>query len=94
MKKFNKLVLALIAVAGIAFTTGCKSDCEKAYDNMMAKAPEEMKKALGTEEGKKKSLEECGKLSADVQKCLAGAADLAAATKCQEKKEEKKEEKK
>jgi len=97
MKKFSKIVLALIAVAGIAFTASCKSDCEKAYDNMIAKADEDTKKAMGTEEAKKTALEECGKLDADVQKCLAGAADQAAAAKCAadaKKKEEKKEEKK
>ena len=103
MKKFSKLVLALVAVAGIAFTAGCKSDCEKAYDNAVAKADEKDKKEAQSEEGKKKFMDMCGKLSADGQKCLAGAADQKAMGECfkkdaeakkDEKKGDKKEEKK
>ena len=103
MKKFSKLVVALVAVAGIAFTAGCKSDCEKAYDNAVAKADEKTKKDAQSEEGKKTFMDMCGKLPAEAQKCMAGAADEKAMMECaakaaaaatEEKKDEKAEEKK
>ena len=81
MKKFSKLVLALIAVAGIAFTAGCKSDCEKAYENGLAAIKDDAAKKT-YEAAKATSLEACGKLAPEVQKCLAGAADAAASAKC------------
>ncbi len=79
MKKFSKLVLALIAVAGIAFTAGCKSDCEKAYDTALAAAKDDAAKKL-IEDGKEASIKLC--------------EETAAKGKEGEKKEEKKEEKK
>ena len=98
MKKFSKLVVALVAVAGIAFTAGCKSDCEKAYDSAVAKADEKDKEKAKSEDGKKSFMDMCGKLPAEAQKCMAGAADQKAmmecAAKAAEKKDEKKEEKK
>jgi hypothetical protein len=80
MKKFSKLVLALIAVAGIAFTAGCKSDCEKSYEDGLAKL---------TDDAQKKAFE--GAKADFIKACEAKGADKG---KEGEKKEEKKEEKK
>ena len=77
MKKFSKLVLDLIAVAGIAFTASCKSDCEKAYDKALAEAKDDAAKKV-IEDGKDATIKLCEETAA---KGKEGA-----------KKEEKKEE--
>ena len=79
MKKFSKLVLALIAVAGIAFTAGCKSDCEKKYEDGLAAIKDDAAKK--TYEGAKEAF---------MKTCEAGAAEGKKGDKKEEKKEEKK----
>lgn len=93
MNTVTRIIVAGVALIGITFASGCKSDCEKAYDNSISifegekdfpkKALEKMK----SDEEKKKFLdEECKKMGEEAVKCAVDAKDAEALMKCSEKK--------
>lgn len=94
MRNLTRTLMALVAAAGLMLSAGCKSDCEKAVDNMFSimdaeveKAPEAQKEAMkkGLEEqknAKDKLLEECAKQKPEEIKCAAEAKSMADIAKC------------
>lgn len=67
MRNLTKIVLTLVAVAGLTFSTGCKSDCEKLVDHMVELAekekdfPEKALEEMKSDDGRKEFVEECNK---------------------------------
>jgi division protein CdvB (Snf7/Vps24/ESCRT-III family) len=94
MRNITRTLMVLVAAAGLMLSAGCKSDCEKAVDNMFSimdseveKAPEAQKEAMkkGIEEMKNekdKALEECAKGTPEEIKCTAEAKSMADVAKC------------
>ncbi|MFT7622903.1 MAG: bacterioferritin-associated ferredoxin [Myxococcota bacterium] len=94
MRNITRTLMVLVAAAGLMLSTGCKSDCEKAVDNMFSimdaelkDAPEAQKEAMkkGVEEmknGKDKLLEECAKQTPEDIKCSTEAKSMADMRKC------------
>lgn len=85
--------MAGVALIGITFASGCKSDCEKAYDNSISvfesekDFPKEMLTKMKTDEEKKKFLDEkCKEMNEEAVKCAVDAKDAKALMKCSEKK--------
>ncbi len=87
----KKLLVAGVALAGIVISSGCKSDCDKALDNMVSimekstNLPAEMKKKMleeaKSDKGKKEFMDKC-KAKPETGKCLANAKDEAAMGAC------------
>ncbi len=67
MRNTIKMFLAVVAVAGLTLSTGCKSDCEKAADHVieLAKAekdlPKETLEKMTGDEERTKMVEKCNK---------------------------------
>ena len=81
----------VLAVAVLALSSGCKSDCEKAYANaltLMEKegmSKEKLEK-FKSEEKRKDALEECAKLDPEDVKCVIEASDMKSVNACEKKK--------
>ena len=95
MRNMMKLLVAGVALAGVVLSAGCKSDCEKAFDNTVKimegekDIPEEGKKMMKTDAFKKGALEECKKEKPENVKCALNAKSYADLNKCKSKDEPK-----
>ena len=88
MNNITRVIVAGVALIGLTFATGCKSDCEKSYENAISilegekDIPKEAIEKMKGDDGKKEILKECEKMSDDEVKCAIEAKDMAALKKC------------